>query len=32
VLDEAVGAEVAYTLPNGKEMRVRILDAQPFTG
>ncbi len=32
VLDEAVGAEVGYTLPNGKEMRVRILDAQPFTG
>ena len=32
VLGGTVGSEADYNLPNGKQMRVRILDAQPFTG
>jgi transcription elongation factor GreA len=32
VLDQAVGSEVSYQLPNGKTLTVKILDAQPFTG
>ncbi|HEY5186194.1 MAG TPA: transcription elongation factor GreA [Actinomycetes bacterium] len=32
VLDGTVGSEADYSLPNGKQMRVRILDAQPFGG
>ena len=32
VVDQAVGAEVSYRLPNGNSLTVKILDAQPFTG
>ena len=32
VLDQRVGAEVSYKLPNGKSLSVKVLDAQPFTG
>ncbi len=32
VLDGIVGSEAGYSLPNGTQMRVRILDAQPFGG
>jgi len=32
VLGEAVGSTVGYTLPNGRELSARILDAQPFSG
>jgi transcription elongation factor GreA len=32
VLDQSVGSEVNYKLPNGKTLTVKILDAQPFTG
>jgi transcription elongation factor GreA len=32
VLDSAVGDSVTYTLPNGKQLTVEVLDAQPFTG
>ena len=32
VLDGRVGSEAEYALPNGKQMKVRILDAQPFSG
>ena len=27
-----IGATVTYTLPNGKDMQVELLSAQPFTG
>lgn len=32
VLDQQVGASVSYTLPNGRELSVRIDDARPFPG
>ena len=32
VLDQPVGSEVGYRLPNGKTLTVKVLDAQPFTG
>ena len=32
VMGEEIGAEVTYTLPNGKELRVHILSATPFAG
>jgi transcription elongation factor GreA len=32
VLDQRVGAEVSYKLPNGKSLSVKVLDAQPFSG
>ena len=32
VLDQTVGSEVSYKLPNGKSLTVKILDAQPFAG
>lgn len=32
VMGEEIGAEVTYTLPNGKELRVKILSAEPFSG
>ncbi len=32
VLDQPVGSEVSYRLPNGKTLTVKIVDAQPFSG
>jgi transcription elongation factor GreA len=32
VLGQSVGTQVAYSLPNGKSLSVRIDDAQPFGG
>lgn len=32
VLDSPIGDSVTYTLPNGRQLTVEILDAQPFTG
>ncbi len=32
VLDQAVGSQATYSLPNGNKLTVEILDAQPFTG
>ncbi len=32
VLDQPVGSQVTYTLPNGRALTVEILDAQTFTG
>jgi transcription elongation factor GreA len=32
VLDQQVGSDVTYQLPNGAKLTVSILDAQPFTG
>jgi transcription elongation factor GreA len=32
VLDQRVGAEVSYKLPNGNSLSVKVLDAQPFSG
>ena len=32
VLGQAIGSEVAYTLPNGRTLSVRIDDAHPFAG
>ena len=32
VLDQAVGTQASYSLPNGNKLTVEILDAQPFTG
>ena len=32
VLGQAIGATSSYTLPNGRELTVRIEDAEPFTG
>jgi transcription elongation factor GreA len=32
IIGRMVGATSAYTAPNGREIRVKILDAGPFTG
>ena len=32
VLDQRVGSQVSYKLPNGNSLTVAILDAQPFAG
>jgi transcription elongation factor GreA len=32
VLDKAIGSQVTYTLPNGRELTVQILEAEPYRG
>jgi transcription elongation factor GreA len=32
VIDQRVGSEASYRLPNGNSLTVKILDAQPFGG
>jgi transcription elongation factor GreA len=32
ILGRKIGASTSYTLPNGKELGVKILEAKPFTG
>jgi transcription elongation factor GreA len=32
VLGQAIGSEVSYALPNGKQLKVRIDSSEPFTG
>ena len=32
ILGHKVGDSTSYTLPNGKKLGVKILDAKPFTG
>ena len=31
-MGQAIGSEVTYTLPNGRELTVKVLDAVTYTG